>query len=116
MPEDDTDQPRTSSAPDSDAPPVQPAPDAQQPQGMYAANLTPDGLAIEMQLPPTGFLLGEQVMDDLCRRWLAAHPALFDALIQERMDALVKAKEGLQIVRDPATIRKIAKSKQGLQA
>lgn len=115
MPEEDTDQPRASSAPDSDAPPTPPE-TPQQPQSMFAANLTPDGLAIQMQLPPTGFLLGEQVMDDLCRRWLAAHPALFDALIQERMQALVKAKQGLAIVTDPKTIRQIAKSKNRMQA
>ncbi len=55
-----------------------------------------------------------EVVNTMVREWLTKeNPALLDDLIKERLDALVAHKAHLHVVRDPATIKRIARSKGG---
>lgn len=80
---------------------AQPVPPPQGPQ--VAINLTPQALLISVIPAQINIGLGDDAMNQLCRQWLASHPALADELLQQRVEQLRNVKKEMALI---TTIRR----------
>ena len=80
--------------------PEQPAPQAPQAppvQGQVAINLGAQGMTISIVPQTLNLTINEDGMNQMVAQWLAAHPALFDELIRQRV---AQKKTELAIITD----------------
>jgi len=67
------------------------------PPGQVAINVSPQGMAISITPQPITLTINEEGMNQMVAQWLAAHPALFDELIRQRV---TQKKTELAIITD----------------
>lgn len=92
---------------------VEQAPDASQLQpGQINIDVNAQGVILAL-LAPVRFGLSEEIMSKIIPDYLNQHLALWDALVTERVQMLRANKSHLALVTDSATVRKVARSKQG---
>ena len=72
-------------------------PEPQAPQGQVAINMGAQGMTISIVPQTLNLTIGEEGMNQMVAQWLAAHPALFDELIRQRVQ---QKKTELAIITD----------------
>ncbi len=121
MPE-DTDQLQPASAPDSDAveqssdAPLEPPAPMQLQPGQSMINIGPDGMQIVSVAPPQvmTFRADKDLMRRMVTDWLHEDEQYWDVLVKARVEELRTRKQHLTLVTDPATVKRIGKSKNRL--
>ena len=69
----------------------------QVPQGQVAINMGAQGMTISIVPQTLNLTIGEEGMNQIVTQWLAAHPALFDELVRQRVQ---QKQTELTIIRD----------------